>query len=66
MIFLLKFLAIFALLGGVLAFLLNGRSKEAFKTGAISGVVFGFLTSIQLIFIGLISLVGIWFLLKVF
>lgn len=66
MIFLLKFLALFALIGGVLAFLVNGRSKEAFKTGAISGIAFGFITAVQLILIGLIALLGIWFLTKVF
>lgn len=66
MIFLLKFLFLFAIIGGVLTFFSRGKTKEAFGEGVVGGIAFGLLTAFQFITIGLFALVGIWFVSKIF
>jgi len=58
--FVIKFLLLFALLGAVLGFLFNGRTKESFGEGAAGGVLFAALGLVQLFFIGILSIAGIW------
>ena len=66
MIFLLKFLFIFALIGGVYGYFARGKTKEALGEGVMGGLAFGLLTAFQFICIGFLALAGIWFVIKIF
>lgn len=66
MIFIIKFILLFAIIGGVLGLLFKGKTKEAFGEGAANGAIMGTLGLLQLLAIGFLSLAGIWVFLRVF
>jgi len=66
MVFLFKVLFLFALCGGVFAFFLKGRTKEAFGGGFLGGIALGFLTIFQFIVFGFMALIGIWLIARIF
>ena len=41
MIFLVKFILLFAIIGGILGLLFKGKTKEAFGEGAANGAIMG-------------------------
>jgi hypothetical protein len=66
MVFVIKFILLFAIIGGILGLLFKGKTKEAFGDGAANGAIMGALGLLQLLAIGFLALAGIWLVMKVF
>ena len=66
MIFVIKFILLFAIIGGILGLLFKGKTKEALGEGAANGAILGAFGLLQFLAIGFLSLIGIWVFTKVF
>jgi hypothetical protein len=64
--FVIKFILLFALLGAAYGFLFHGQTRESFGQGAAGGVLFAAVSLVQLFFIGILSIAGIWLVMRIF
>ena len=65
MVFVIKFLLLFALLGAAYGYLFNGKTRESFSEGAAGGILFAALGLVQLFFIGILAIAGIWLVMRI-
>ena len=66
MVFLIKFLLLFALLGAALGYLFNGKSSDSAKQGAAGGVLIAAIGLFQLLCFGALAIAGIWLIARIF
>lgn len=63
--FIIHILLLFAILGGAFTFLFKGKSMRTVGEGMASGVLYAALGLMQLFFIGIFAIAGIWFVTRI-
>ena len=63
--FIIQFLLLSAILGGAYSFLFKGKSTRTVGEGMASGVLCAALGLMQLFFIGIFAIAGIWFVTRI-